>query len=225
MLKIALYCNAKNRKEVEPTLADFLTEKNIDFEIHHVGSAPRFLNDYYFQKDFQLLLTYSDNNLSYILKTYYNFDKKYMHTVSGNLDLPLNPDNINNELFHNIETTYRCPYGIYYVSNKTIACKILHEDIEYIQRVDNKSVIHLCNGETETVYKNLKKIKEELNEEYFIKNHKGYIVNLFNIKKVYKDSSTIELKSGTLLPLPKRKSQYFLKAYMLSMEGLKIWNN
>ncbi len=222
MLKIALHCNIQERKEIEPALTAYLTEKNISFEIYHVGSASKFLSDYFFQKDFQLLLICKNKGLSYIIKTYYNFDKNYMHTVSGVLELPLTSDSIEKELFNNIENTYICPYGVYNVSNKTVYHRILHEDIEYIKRVKDKSVIYLRNGDTEVTNKSINKIKKELNEKYFIICCKGYIVNMFNINKANKDTHSIELKSGTKIPLTKRNFQEFLRAYIFSTQGFRI---
>lgn len=225
MLKIVLHCNIKERNEIEPTLSAYFTEKNKSFEIHHVGSATKFLNDYFFQKDFQLLLICKNNSLSYILKTYHNFDKNYMHIVSGVLELPLNPDSIDKELYDSFENTYCCPYGIYNVNNRTTYRRVLHEDIEYIQRVKGKSIIYLINGETEEINKSINKISKEINERYFLKSYKGYLVNIFNINKVNKDTNSIELKSGTKLPLTKRNFQQFLKAYLFSMQGFKIWDD
>lgn len=224
MLKIVLHCSNKEYKEIEPVLSEYLTNKNIAFEIYHVGSATKFLSDYLYQKDFQLLLVCKNSSLSYMLKTYYNFDKSYMHMVSGILELPLNFDSIDKELFNNIESTYCCPYGIYNVSNRKVFRKILHEDIEYIQRLNDKSVIFLRDGETEEINKSINKIKTELNEKYFIKCCKGYIVNIFNIEKVNKDTHTIELKSGIKIPLTRKNFQEFLKSYIFSVEGFRIWD-
>jgi len=225
MLKIALHCDIQSRKQIETVLFQYMNGKNIPFEIYHVGSASKFISDYFFQKDFRLMLIYKNNSLSYIMKTYHNFDKNYMHMVSGILKFPLEIDNMEKELFVNIETTYRCPYGVYNVSTRAAFNRILHEDIEYIRRFKNKSVIYLGNGETEEIGKSISKIKKELNEKYFVKCCKGYIVNIFNIKKVNRDTHTIELKSGVVIPLTKRNFQEFLKAYILSIQGYNICDN
>lgn len=95
MLKIVLYCDAKSRKLIEPELTDYMTKNNIGYEIYHVDGASKFLSNYFFEKDFQLLLIYKNNSLQYILKTYHNHDKNYMHTVSGTLKLPLIPIQLN----------------------------------------------------------------------------------------------------------------------------------
>lgn len=225
MLKIALLCNVQSRKLVEPELTEYLTEKNIPFEIYYVENASKFLSNYLFEKDFQLLLMYKNNCLTYMMKTYHNFDKNYMHMVSGILELPLNLDTIEKELFDNIENTYCCPYGVYIISNRTIFRRILHEEIEYIQRDNNKSVIYLRNGETEETRKSINTIKKELNEKYFVICSKGYLVNIFNVKKVNKDTNTIELKSGIKIPLTKRNFQEFVRTFISSMHGFRIWDN
>lgn len=222
MLKIALHCNIWERKEVEPALTAYLTEKNIAFEICNVDSASEFLSYYFFQKDFKILLICNNEKLLYIIKTYHNFDKNNMHTISGILELPLSPDSIGKKLFNNIKNTDICPYGIYKVNTRAVYRKILHEDIEYIKWVENKSLIHLRNGTTEETTKSINKIKKELNERYFVVCCKGYIVNIFNIKKVNKDTNSIELKSGTKIPLTKRHFQVFLRGYIFSIQGIDL---
>lgn len=225
MLKIALHCDAQSRKKFEPIISEYFTEKTIPFEIFHVGSASKFLSNYFFQSEFQLLFIYKDKSLSYIMKTYHNFDKNYMHLVSGVLELPLRLESIEKALFGNIENTYSCPYGVYVISNRTFFQSILHEDIEYIRRENNKSIIYMRNGETAETSKNINTIKKELNEKYFVKCCKGYLVNTFNIKKANKDTQSIELKSGARIPLTKRNFQEFLRTYIFSMNGIKIWDN
>ena len=223
MLRIALHSNIQERKEIEPVLTAYLTEKKIAFEIYHVDSVPEFLSYYFSRKEFKLLLICENKELSYIIKIYHNFDKNYMHTISGILELPLTPDSIEKKLFNNIENTYICPYGVYNVSTRAVCRKILHEDIEFIKRIKNKSVIYLRNGDTEETNKSVNKIKKELNERYFIICRKGYMVNIFNINKVNKDTHIIELKSGTKIPLTKRNFQVFLKEYIFSTQGINIW--
>lgn len=225
MLKIALHCDVQSRKQFEPALSKYLTEKNMPFEIYHVNSASKFLSNYFFQSDFQLLLICKNDTLSYIMKTYHNFDKNYMHMVSGVLELPLKPESIEKELFDNIENSYCCPFGVYVINNRTFFQSILHEDIEYIQREKNKTIIYLRNGETVETNKSINTIKKELNEKYFVKCSKGYLVNTFNIKKAYKDIHSIELKSGARIPLTKRNFKEFLRTYIFSMHGFRIWDN
>lgn len=225
MLKIVLHCDIPSRKQFEPELTEYLSERNIPFEIYHIGNASKFLSDYFFHKDYQLLLICKEKQLKYIMKTYYNFDKNYMHLVSGILELPLTSNTLNNELFDNIENTYRCPYGVYIVNNRTILQKILHEEIEYIHRVNDKSLIHLINKETKETKKSIVAIKKEINEKYFVQCCKGYLVNIFNIKKANKDTHTIELISGAKIPLTKRSFQEFVKTYISSMHGFKLWSN
>nr|WP_312579824.1 LytTR family DNA-binding domain-containing protein [Sedimentibacter sp.] len=226
MLKIVLHGDIQARKQIEPILSEYLSEKNIPFEVYSVGSAFKFLNKYFFQKDYQILFICKDNSISYISKIYHDFEEKYMCMVSGTLELPLTTDSIVQELFSNIEHTCHCPYGIYTVTTRKALHSITHEDIEYIRRINGKSTIYLQNGETQEVGKSMNKIMEELNEKYFVNCCKGYIVNIFNIKKVNKDTCSIKLKSGAEIPIAKRKFQQFLKAYSFSMQGVyKIWNN
>lgn len=222
MLKIVLHCNIKSLQKIESELSEYFNKKSTVFKIYYVGSSSEFLSSYLPNKDFQLLLIYKNNRLSYIIKTYHNFDKNYMHMVSGTLEFPLNHETIDKVLFSNIENTHRCPYGIYNVNNKTVFRRVLHEDIEYIRRARNQTIIYLKNGKTEKTSGSINKILNELNEKYFVKCCKGYIVNIFNVTKINKDTNTIELKSGTNLPLTKANFRKFLKTYITLITGFKI---
>lgn len=224
MLNIALYCDIQEKNEIRTALTEYLNGKNIDFKIYRVESAAGFLSKYFSLKEFQLLLMCSDNSLLYIMKTCYNYEKKYMHTVSGVLELPLTQDAIS-ELLDSTEHTHRCPYGVYNASSRAVFRRIPHEDIEYIKREEGKSVIHLTNGETEEIRSSVKRIEDELHAKYFVKCCKGYIVNIFNIKKVQKSDRYIEMKSGAIIPLSQKNFQHFLKTYIFSMSGIKIWDD
>ncbi|WMJ78089.1 MULTISPECIES: LytTR family DNA-binding domain-containing protein [unclassified Sedimentibacter] len=225
MLKIVLHCNSKSIKKIESELSEYFNKRNTLYKLYQVGSSSEFLSSYLPNKDFQLLLIYKNDRLSYIIKTYHNFDKDYMHMVSGTLEFPLNHETIDKVLFNNIENTHCCPYGIYNVNNKTVFRRVLHEDIEYIRRTKNQTIVYLKNGETEKTSGSINKIMNELNEKYFIKCCKGYIVNIFNVKKINKDTNTVELKSGTKLPLTKVNFRKFLKTYITSMAGFKIFDD
>lgn len=222
MIKIVLLGNVSDRKQTELALSQYFTEKNISFEFHHATSAVKFLGDYLFNKGFRLFLICSDKKLAYIIKIYDNFDIKTTHMISGTLELPPTPGEIEEKLIKNIELSSVCPYGYYYVNNHTVFRKILHEDIEYIQRENNITVIHLRNGETVSTIKNINKISNELKRKYFVKCGKGCIINLFNVKTVNKDLNTVELKSGIKIPLKKNYFQKIVKAFAFAMNGITL---
>jgi len=65
-------------------------------------------------------------------------------------------------------------------------------------------------------------IKKQLTEDYFINCARGYIVNLFNIKKINKTNNEILLKSGKKIPISKNKFQHVFKIYIKAMNGIKL---
>ena len=65
-------------------------------------------------------------------------------------------------------------------------------------------LVFLANNETEKIKASTKKIKEELSEDYFVNNSRGYLVNLFNVKKIDRVNNEIIFKSGSRIPISRK---------------------
>lgn len=225
MFKIVLYGSSSDRTQMEHALSEAFKEKNLSFKIYSASNSLKFLVDYLYNNDYQIFVTCIDGQASYIIKTYNNLDIQLCHFVSGSISFPLTLDEIHEKIIKNIELSKLCPYGVYIAKNYNTIHKILHEDIEFIHREKTKSVFYLKNGDTITSSKNIGKIADELNRNYFVKCCKGYLVNIFNIYKVNTKCNCIELHSGKTIPMSKTNFKNFIKSYSFTTLGIDIFND
>lgn len=218
MLKIALYGRLKDQKIIRDILTSPLMENNISFEFYDASNSPEFIKKYLFDNDFRLFIACLDNKTSYIIRSY--SDANDSHLIFGSMSFPPTPDEINEELLKNHDLSGTCPHGEYIIKKSNTKLKILHEDIEYINAENGKTIIHFKSGDTETVSKRMSNVANELNRKYFVKCSNGFMVNVFNVRKIHKvskDTSKIELVSGAEIPLAKSYTNMFFEAYSLSV--------
>ncbi|MCF0113919.1 MAG: LytTR family transcriptional regulator [Erysipelotrichaceae bacterium] len=89
------------------------------------------------------------------------------------------------------------------------------EDIIYIESLDKKIVVHTYGKEI-TYYSTLKKLEEELSEN-FLRCHHAYIVNIQAIKKVNQKELFIELEDDNGVPISRR----FKESVLTCLEKMK----
>lgn len=83
-------------------------------------------------------------------------------------------------------------------------CKILFEEILYIESLDDYIKIHLTNDNPVMTIMSLKKISEKLPTAQFIRIHRSYIVSVKQLTQI--SGRKIKLRNGTQLPLGERYS-------------------
>lgn len=84
------------------------------------------------------------------------------------------------------------------------------------------TMIFLKNNETEEIFQSKKTIKKELAQDYFVDCEKGYIVNIFNIKKIDKANQIITMQSGEQIPINRRKFQHVFRILIKSKCGIEL---
>ena len=223
MFTIGLYGTTDERKQMEKVLSQYLKEKNIRFKIYQTYSSNKFITEY-IPNNFNLYMTCMDKKIVYMLKKYDNSNLKTSNYISKTIEFPLKYDDIVKLKIKNHPLNYDCPYGIYILNTKNTLYGILHEEIEYIHRVKNKSVIHLSSGDTEETSKSLVQIEKELDRRHFVRCNKGYIVNLFHVNKVNENWKIIQLNSGSEIPLSMNGRKKFLKGLSLLVTNEDIFN-
>lgn len=218
MLKIVLYSNITERKIIEKVLSQALKGNNISFKIHYTNNASRFMKDYFPDSSFKLFIACVDGSIIYMIRS--QASPEASRITSGSIGFPPTPSEINKNLLRNYELSNVCPHRVYHANDGESSCEILHEDIEYIKFEKNKSVIYLKNGRAETIPKGIKAVLSELNGKYFVKCCMGYVVNIFNIRKIYYYTRSrlnmLELMSGAKIPQSKSGNDRFLNSYLLS---------
>ncbi|MCK5762502.1 MAG: LytTR family transcriptional regulator, partial [Clostridiales bacterium] len=73
--------------------------------------------------------------------------------------------------------------------------------ILYFRSLNRKIIIHSVDGEID-FYGNMEELLQKINEEYFWRIHKSYIINYMQVKKIeYTDAV---MNNGEILPISQR---------------------
>ena len=83
--------------------------------------------------------------------------------------------------------------NVYYIRQRSDIIALPLNEILYIESSNSKCIIHSRSGEKFTVYTQLRKIENELNDSRFLRCHQSYIVNMNHI---YKADKCFELTNG-----------------------------
>ena len=89
-------------------------------------------------------------------------------------------------------------------------------EILYIQAKGNYSTICLANGSMHLISKTLKALHLSLPEGCFIRCHASYLVNKNHVRKT-PDTTSMELISGDIIPISRRKYQYVIERLSTSI--------
>lgn len=222
--KIALLGGAKRRRQMESVLSECFKAYDIPFEIHHIPNSKKFIHEVLFNNDFRLIMENSKETITYMLKIYTNFDQQYSRHAAGTLQYPLTKSEFIKNMLKALKLSSTCPYGVYAAKNGKMSRLIPHEDIQFIHKEKNKSVIHMCNGEDIKELTTQTKVLKELDASYFFKCHKGYVVNFFNIEEISDDYKFLLLKSGDVIPMSKLGFKQLIKAISLSVTGTNAFD-
>jgi len=92
---------------------------------------------------------------------------------------------------------------------------IPYEEINRLQAARAYCEVYTTKGKHYTICKSMASILKQLKtENYFIKTHKSYVVNIKQVDSYKKtEGSTIILKDGVAVPLAKRLKHSFRKAF------------
>ncbi len=220
MLKILLYGSAEERKILEEALQMPLKKNNISFNIHYLSNPQQLMKNYLLNSSYRLIVACLDGITSYVIKGDSN---TVSHIITGIMSFPPTPDEIDEKLMRNQELASFYSSGEYIATHRGFTRKIPYEEIDYIRSDNKKTIIHLTNGDTEIISKNMGKVNDEINRRYFVKCCIGVIVNTRNIRKIHrseKSSRIIELKSGARVIMTEGYFNKFAQAYSMSVSKL-----
>ncbi len=222
--KIALLGGAKRRRQMEGVLSGCLKAYDIPFEIHHVPNSQKFMHEVLFNNNFRLIMESSKKTITYMLKIYTNFDQQYSRYAAGTLKYPLTRAEFIKNMLEVFKLSGTCPYGVYAAKNGKMSRLIPHEDIQFIHKEKNKSVIHMHSKEEIKEVTTQAKVLKKLDASYFFKCHQGYVVNFFNIEEISDDYKFLLLKSGDIIPMSKLGFKQLVKAISLSIAGVDAFD-
>ncbi len=220
MLKILLYGSAEERKILEEALQKPLKKNKISFNIHYLSNLQQLMKNYLLNSSYRLIVACLDGSTTYVIK---DGSMPVSHIITGILGFPPTPEEIDAKLIRNRELASFYSSGEYTVTHRSFTRKIPYEEIDYIQSDNKKTIMHLTNGDTEIISKNIGKVNAEINRKYFAKCRIGVIVNICNIHKIQRsenDSRVIEFKSGAKVIMTRGYFKKFRDTYSMSVSGL-----
>jgi len=220
MIKIGIYCMDKaQKKEIKSKLKQYFDELKIEAKITDFRTKMAVLGNIakgYI--DYNIVLLCEEDRLTYFKKNLVNYFRNYSNITVGWISIPLSMNKIEEMLFN--EDYHGCPRGVYkFITQKTIRA-VPYGDINFFRWNGDKTVIYLKDYETEENKQSIKKIKGELHEKYFVECIKGYIINLYNVKKMDKTKHEFIMYSGHKIPISSRKYNEMVRLYIEVMFGI-----
>lgn len=90
--------------------------------------------------------------------------------------------------------------------------RVLFEVIVYL-KVEHRQICILCRDKAIILfYESLKNVEEEIDDEMFMKVHRGYVVNLNYVD--YLDKNDLYLTSGDVIPIARKYKQTLIERMM-----------
>lgn len=220
MIKIGIYAESIDKKKIKKSITQYLNKISIESDINYMKTKDEVLSISNPASKYNIMIICENNEIKYIKKNSVNYKKKVVQLTSGVLDSALS-DEILDEIILSANG-YGCPHGIYKINDRKTFRLIPHEDIEYFHCSKEESMVFLTNNETEKIFHSAKSIKEELSEDYFINSSKGYLVNLFNVKKIDRVNNEIIFKSGRKIPISRKNFQNTIRMLIKAIYGFDI---
>lgn len=220
MIKVGIFCRDRTqKKEIQDKLKQYFDDLHIEAEVTNIRTkmaALKNIDTAYI--DHKIIMLCEDDRVTYFKKNLVNHFRNYSNMTVGWLSLPLNMDKIEEIIFN--EDYHVCPRGVYkFITNKTIRA-VPYSDINFFRWNGDKTIIYLKDYETEEVKQSIKKLKVELPEKYFAECIKGYIINLYNVKKIDKVNHEFIMHSGHKIPIGTRRYRSIVRLYIQVMFGI-----
>ena len=220
MITIGIYADSIARKVISIAVVQYLTENHIEGKVSYLRKSHEILNIFDQICKYNIIIINKNNELTYIKRNSSHYVKKSLQITSGLLVSPLNSENLGEIILS--ENSYNCPHGFYKIdTNKTMRL-VPYKSIEYFHWSEGKSILYLTNNETEDISNSVKSIKTELSEDYFVECARGYIVNLYNVKKIDKIKQEITLKSENKIPISRKRFQHTFSMLIKAMYGMEL---
>lgn len=220
MIKIGVFCNnSAQKKEIKDILNQYFEALQIEAEITSLRTKMKVLRDIAAAYiDYNIVMMCEEERLTYFKKNIINHFRNYGNMTVGWVSMPLSIEKLEEVIFN--EDYHGCPRGVYKLdTNKTIRA-IPYSDINFFRWNGDKTIIYLKDYETEEIKNSIKRVKEKLPEKYFAECIKGYIINLYSVKKIDKINHEFVMYSGHKIPISSRKYKEMVRLYIEVMFGI-----
>lgn len=220
MIKIGFYTgNRAEKKELKNKLNDYFSDVNIEAEIIDLRTKTAVLKNIDAEyKDYNIIIQCNDGRVTYYKRNIVNHFKSYCNMTVGWLSMPLDPEKIEEIIFN--EDYHSCPAGVYKLITNKIVRAVPYGDISFFRWNGDMTIVYLKDYETEEMRQSIKKVKSQLPERYFVESVKGYIINLYNVKKIDRANNQFIMYSGHKIPISPRKMKSLIRLYMDVMFGI-----
>lgn len=125
------------------------------------------------------------------------------------------------KLFHVLDDflkTITLPQTLFTAQTDKGFCKIVVDDVDYLEAQNKEVLIHLSNGRTIAIRELFSKCEEIFSlENGFFRCHRSYIVNLNNIEQFTK--SEISTSQNSAIPISRNRYVAFKETYFNYMFG------
>lgn len=112
--------------------------------------------------------------------------------------------------------TVTLPQSLFTAQTDKGFCKIVVDDVDYLEAQNKEVLVHLSNGKTIAIRELFSKCEEIFSlENGFFRCHRSYIVNLNNIEQFTKSEIITSLKSG--IPISRNRYVAFKETYFNHM--------
>ncbi len=105
------------------------------------------------------------------------------------------------------------PYILLEIDNELI--KLNEKDILYIESIGHKSIVYTLNEKFE-IKKGINTVEKELNQSFFYKCHRSYIINILHISSISKTDVMINTNP---IPIARGKWEELNKAFLSYYRG------
>ena len=220
MIKIGIYCkDSIQKKEIKNFLKEYFEDMEMESNISYIRTWKNVYNNLAAKfGDYNIMFVCDEGKITYIKRNAPSEFKNYTNITTGWTELPLSSEKIDDVItskdYHN------CPCKVFHLNTMKTIRAITHAEIEYCKKSDRKSVIVLKDNETEEINETLKSLKRKLPEDYFATCLGGYIINLYNIKKIDRANRKIIMNSGHTIPIAKSKNKAFLRIFFKVIFGI-----
>lgn len=85
-----------------------------------------------------------------------------------------------------------------------------YRDIRYLESSGHRVMIHLSDGNKETIYAKLDELEARMSDERFIRCHKSFLVNMDYVKEAVKD---FEMEDGDIVAIRTHGRKEIIKVY------------
>ncbi len=223
-MQIAIYDNNEEDIDaIQESLKNYFSDKSLCVDIIRFQRSTDLLYEIEDGKNFDIIFINADSAITtarelrnenysgeiiFIARSSSNAVDGYEVNACGYVLLPLSEK----KLFEAMDRAMRSfSEDVYLIKHRGDIIALPLNEILFIESSNSKCIIHEKSGRCHTVYTQLRKIEEELNDPRFLRCHQSYIVNMNHICRADK---CFELVTGDKILIRQRNIKEIRNIYL-----------